>query len=413
MNNNIKIVRNQRKNADGSYDIVHPETQAKAVWFEDGESLQQKMGSGGGQGLVVTFTYGPGADGEDWVLVADKPFDEVYAAILAERCVSAVYKEQGLDPKYLNLAFANTNCVKFNTRDESWLLDVELYYDNSAWRGGWYLPADDFVVNVTAQSSGDETTFSADASFATIRDAIQSGRQVRLELHLNDGISSISCSKFLLDADEGVMFSSVGALGPYGVIFSVAIYSDDSVEVSQSTTLTDSMIGEPYGIATLDSTGKVPSEQLPDDVKTASATAQNAYMLAQSASTAVNTLTSKGTLGASVTVSGVSGAGSVSVYGDYTRYVGDMVFVSLSMRIQFLSNNTDIYFELWGLPAHYTTPVASCGFGLTHTTVIGKQTVTPIVDGNNNYGFAVAIRLDQAMPNETWYADLRFMYVKK
>lgn len=42
----IKLVRKKRKNADGSYDIVHYETQAKVVWFEDGESFQDKYDNG-------------------------------------------------------------------------------------------------------------------------------------------------------------------------------------------------------------------------------------------------------------------------------------------------------------------------------------------------------------------------------
>lgn len=42
----IKFVRKRRKNADGSFDIVHYETQAKVVWCDDGESLQEKIDNG-------------------------------------------------------------------------------------------------------------------------------------------------------------------------------------------------------------------------------------------------------------------------------------------------------------------------------------------------------------------------------
>lgn len=39
----IKIVRKQRKNANGTYDIIHPETQAKAVWMSDGRSVEEVL----------------------------------------------------------------------------------------------------------------------------------------------------------------------------------------------------------------------------------------------------------------------------------------------------------------------------------------------------------------------------------
>ena len=39
----IKIVRKQRKNANGTYDIIHPETQAKAVWMSDGRSVEESI----------------------------------------------------------------------------------------------------------------------------------------------------------------------------------------------------------------------------------------------------------------------------------------------------------------------------------------------------------------------------------
>lgn len=37
----IKIVREQRKNENGTYDIIHPETQAKVVWMSDGRSVEE------------------------------------------------------------------------------------------------------------------------------------------------------------------------------------------------------------------------------------------------------------------------------------------------------------------------------------------------------------------------------------
>lgn len=57
----IKIVRKQRKNANGTYDIIHPETQAKAVWFADGQSIQTKYENGdlaGSKTAVFTATIG-------------------------------------------------------------------------------------------------------------------------------------------------------------------------------------------------------------------------------------------------------------------------------------------------------------------------------------------------------------------
>lgn len=40
----VKVVRNQRKNADGTYDIIHYETQAAAVWMSDGRSVDEVCG---------------------------------------------------------------------------------------------------------------------------------------------------------------------------------------------------------------------------------------------------------------------------------------------------------------------------------------------------------------------------------
>lgn len=44
----IKVVRDQRKNADGTYDIIHHETQAKVVWLSDGRSVEEAVASGSG-----------------------------------------------------------------------------------------------------------------------------------------------------------------------------------------------------------------------------------------------------------------------------------------------------------------------------------------------------------------------------
>lgn len=43
----VKIARKRRKNADGSYDIVHYETQAKAVWMSDGRSVDEALSGSG------------------------------------------------------------------------------------------------------------------------------------------------------------------------------------------------------------------------------------------------------------------------------------------------------------------------------------------------------------------------------
>ena len=48
----IKVIREQYKNADGSYDIIHPETQAAAVWLSDGRSVEEAIESGGESKLL-------------------------------------------------------------------------------------------------------------------------------------------------------------------------------------------------------------------------------------------------------------------------------------------------------------------------------------------------------------------------
>lgn len=78
----IKLVRKKRKNADGSYDIVHYETQAKIVWFEDGESFQEKYDSGELRGQPGDPGSTP-QKGTDYWTLADKAemVDDVLAAL--------------------------------------------------------------------------------------------------------------------------------------------------------------------------------------------------------------------------------------------------------------------------------------------------------------------------------------------
>lgn len=71
----VKLVRKRRKNADGTYDTVHYETQAKGVWFEDGESIQEKfdsgnLGGGGGEEAVAAHNASSTAHSDIRVLVS-------------------------------------------------------------------------------------------------------------------------------------------------------------------------------------------------------------------------------------------------------------------------------------------------------------------------------------------------------
>lgn len=78
----VKIVRKRRKNADGSYDIVHYETQARAVWMSDGRSVEEAVtagggSSGGGDTLVV---YATATEGNSSVSNPSHTFAEIDAA---------------------------------------------------------------------------------------------------------------------------------------------------------------------------------------------------------------------------------------------------------------------------------------------------------------------------------------------
>lgn len=87
----VRIVRDRRKNADGTYDIIHPETQAKAVWMSDGRSVEEAMASGGGSGgggadvLVVTCERGNEQSGIYFLNNLSHTFAEVDAAVKAGR----------------------------------------------------------------------------------------------------------------------------------------------------------------------------------------------------------------------------------------------------------------------------------------------------------------------------------------
>lgn len=84
----VKIARKRRKNADGSYDIVHYETQAKAVWLDDGRSVEEAVGGGdsGGGSLAVKVVYSDATNSYS----ADKTFAEIKAAYDAGMHVVAV-----------------------------------------------------------------------------------------------------------------------------------------------------------------------------------------------------------------------------------------------------------------------------------------------------------------------------------
>ena len=79
---NIEIVRNQRKNADGTYDVLHPETQAKVVWMSDGRSVEEAVGEGGGGGVLVVHCEVSGDlfNGDATITAASHTFNEILAA---------------------------------------------------------------------------------------------------------------------------------------------------------------------------------------------------------------------------------------------------------------------------------------------------------------------------------------------
>lgn len=88
----VKIVRKRRKNADGSYDIVHYETQAKAVWMSDGRSVEEAVtagggSSGGGDKLVVFATA---TEGNSSVSNPSHTYAEIAAACTEGKTVTLV-----------------------------------------------------------------------------------------------------------------------------------------------------------------------------------------------------------------------------------------------------------------------------------------------------------------------------------
>ena len=89
----IDITRLQQKKADGSYDIVHPETQAKAVWMSDGRSVEEAVGAGGDSGgggdvfnVTANVAFGSGYD----VTLSNvsHTYDEIYGAFKAGKVVA-------------------------------------------------------------------------------------------------------------------------------------------------------------------------------------------------------------------------------------------------------------------------------------------------------------------------------------
>lgn len=97
----VKLVRKRRKNADGTYDTVHYETQAKGVWFEDGQSIQEKfdnggLGGGGSSGgsskpdLVINIETMDQLHGCENVSFDLAQATNVYNKLLAKESVSCV-----------------------------------------------------------------------------------------------------------------------------------------------------------------------------------------------------------------------------------------------------------------------------------------------------------------------------------
>lgn len=94
----VKIVRKRRKNADGSYDIVHYETQAKAVWMSDGRSVEEAVTAGGGSsGGGVLVVTGEEDHTNRTVLNPSRTFAEIKAAHDAGQTVVLLlrYEENG------------------------------------------------------------------------------------------------------------------------------------------------------------------------------------------------------------------------------------------------------------------------------------------------------------------------------
>ena len=139
----VKIVRDRRKNADGTYDIIHPETQAKAVWMSDGRSVEEAMASGGG-----------GSGGADVLVVTCERGDEVFVGMYRLNNLSHTFAEVDaavkagqevvLDVSYVSsygdalierlvLSYIMEGCYSFTTNDSyggaeaRWMGEMILY----------------------------------------------------------------------------------------------------------------------------------------------------------------------------------------------------------------------------------------------------------------------------------------------
>lgn len=181
----VRIVRDRRKNADGTYDIIHPETQAKAVWMSDGRSVEEAMASGGGGSggadvLVVTCERGNEVSGFYPLNNASHTFAEIDAAVKAGREVvlEVSYVSSSGDATNVRLylsSHAADNGYVFSACDsygafDAWLVDGYAWAYTSVdfaragienvtplYAGAEYQAPDEYLLRNTRLASSDTT----------------------------------------------------------------------------------------------------------------------------------------------------------------------------------------------------------------------------------------------------------------
>ena len=119
----IKIVREQRKNEDGTYDIIHPETQAKVVWMSDGRSVEEATENKqdkliGSAGQVVGFDENGNAIAQE-----NNALSVVTTELLRQGVIEwyDLYYENGI---FFNLGFNhddNINVAAYSTDGINWI----------------------------------------------------------------------------------------------------------------------------------------------------------------------------------------------------------------------------------------------------------------------------------------------------
>lgn len=144
----IDITRLQQKKADGSYDIVHPETQAKAVWMSDGRSVEEAVGAGGGGGdaFVVTANMSYGSGSEVLISNPSHTYAEIYAAINAGKTVVLELienKEAGTASyRYIYTGYGSSGALYFGNASDAFEV-VATLYSNGSWECFWR----DYVIS--------------------------------------------------------------------------------------------------------------------------------------------------------------------------------------------------------------------------------------------------------------------------